>query len=112
MEIVWERGNVTVRDVLNSFKNSKKPAYTTIMTVMARLYDKGVLKRKAKNDAYIYSPARDKQSFFTFVSKRIINGLIDQFGEDVAVAGFVDIITDSNIKKSKELRKKLEQVIK
>lgn len=112
MEIIWKLGDASVRDVLNCFKSKKKPAYTTIMTVMTRLYEKGILKRKSKNDAYIYSPIQNKQSFLAIASKRIIHSLIDEFGEDVAVAQFIDIIQDGNIKKSKELRQKLRQVIK
>lgn len=112
MEIIWQLKSASVRDVLNKIKGKKKPAYTTIMTVMARLYDKGILRRKAKNDAYIYQAVQDKQSFFVATSKKIINSLISEFGEDVAVAGFIDAVEKTNLKKSRELRKKLKKIIK
>ena len=112
MEIVWQLKSASVREVLNKIKREKKLAYTTIMTVMTRLCDKGILKRKLKNDAYIYTPFQDKQSFFASVSKKIIDNLINEFGEDMAVAQFIDIIESSDIKKSKEWRRKLKKVIK
>lgn len=112
MEAVWRLGQATVRDVLKHMKGAKKPAYTTVMTVMTRLYNKGVLKRQFKNEAYIYSPVQDKQAFFESLSKKVIHNLINKFGEDVAVAGFIDVIEKTDINKSRELRKKLKKIIK
>ncbi|HZJ41841.1 MAG TPA: BlaI/MecI/CopY family transcriptional regulator [Patescibacteria group bacterium] len=112
METVWELGKASVRDVLNNIKSQKQLAYTTIMTVMSRLYDKNILKREFKNDAYIYAPVQDQKTFSASVSKKIINNLISKFGEDVAVAGFIDVMEVNNNKKSVELRKKLKTIIK
>lgn len=113
MEIMWEIKSASVRDVLNDIKRKTKPAYTTIMTVMSRLCDKEILKRKLnKEDAYIYTPTQDKRSFLTGVSKKIINSLIVNLGEDIAVPQFIDIIENGDIKRSKEWRKKLKEIIK
>ncbi len=112
MEIIWSLGQATVRDVLRQMKKGKKPAYTTIMTVMVRLHRKGVLRRHFKNEAYIYSPVQNKQVFLKNLSKKIISNLIDKFGEEVAVAGFMDIIGQTDVAKAKELRKKLKKFIK
>lgn len=112
MEIVWYKNCATVRCVLNEIKRTPKPAYTTIMTVMSRLCEKGLLTRKLnKDDAYIYRPVQDKESFFATVSRKIISGLINDFGEDVAVAQFIDVMENSKTKNSKVLREKLEAVI-
>lgn len=111
MEIMWNLDNASVREVLNKIRQKKKLAYTTIMTVMARLCEKGILKRKLnENDAYIYTPTKDKPAFLASVSRKIINGLIDEFGEDVAVAQFIDCLENSGIKKSKEWRKRLRKI--
>lgn len=112
MEVVWGLGKASVRDVLNNIKCEKKLAYTTIMTVMSRLYDKNILRREFRNDAYIYVPVQDQKSFFESTSKKIINNLIMKFGEDVAVAGFIDVMELNNQKKSKALRNKLKTIIK
>ena len=112
MEVVWELGRASVRDVLDKIKRKRKIAYTTIMTVMARLCHKGILKRKLKDEVYIYRPSRDKQSFLAATSKNIINHLIKEFGEEVAVAQFIDIIESRDAKKSKEWRARLKKIIK
>ena len=47
------------------------------MTVMARLHDKGVLKRKMdKNGAFVYAPIKDKKSFLAKASEKIIKNLV------------------------------------
>ncbi len=112
METIWSLGKASVRDVLNNIKSKKEPAYTTVMTVMGRLHSKKILKREFKNEAYVYTPVQDRKSFFSSTSKKIINSLIDEFGEDVAVASFINAMELSNVKKSKELRKKLEAILK
>lgn len=111
MKAVWSFGNVSVRNVLDNIKTKKKPAYTTVMTVMTRLCEKKVLKRKLDKDTYIYTPVQEKKVFLSSNSKRVIHNLISEFGEDIAVAGFIDVMKNSDVKKSKELRKRLKNII-
>lgn len=113
MQIMWKIKSASVRQVLNKIKRKNKLAYTTVMTVMTRLYNKGILKRELNSqDAYIYTPTQDKKNFLASFSKKIINGLINECGEDIAVAQFIDVINNNSLKKSKELRQKLREIIK
>lgn len=112
MEVIWRLNSASVRDVLNQIKGKKRPAYTTVMTVMSRLHNKGILKRSPRGDAYIYAPVQNKQRFLATTSRKIIHNLINEFGEDVAVAGFLDAIEGSNVKESEELRNILKKVVK
>lgn len=110
MEVLWKMDGASVRDVLNMIKRKTKPAYTTVMTVMTRLCNKKLLKRKLNNNnLYIYTPAQDKQTFFTSASKNIINDLIKEFGE-VAVVQFIDIVESSNKENLKEWKRKLSKL--
>ena len=52
MEIVWERGEVTVRDVLGVVGDAV--AYTTVMTTLDRLFKKGLLRRRKAGRAFAY----------------------------------------------------------
>lgn len=112
MEVVWKIGSASVRDVLSTLEKKKKIAYTTVMTVMARLRGKGILKRKMdSNGAFIYIPAKDKKLFLEDVSEKMIKSFIKEYG-DVAVAQFVDIIETSDARQSEEWKNKLRQLIK
>lgn len=59
MKIVWRRAPapVSVRDVQIALRPHRVLAYTTVMTVMARLYRKGALHRSKKSRMHVYQPA-------------------------------------------------------
>lgn len=59
---VWEMGEATVKDVQERILDERKVAYTTIMTVMKNLADKGYLKFRKDGVTYVYSPAQEPES--------------------------------------------------
>jgi BlaI family transcriptional regulator, penicillinase repressor len=60
MKIVWQRGSATVRDVYEELLKHRKIAYTTVMTMMGILEQKGRLRKTVSDRAYIYSPAQPR----------------------------------------------------
>lgn len=59
---VWELGEATVKDVKERILEDRQVAYTTIMTVMKNLADKGYLKYRKDGVTYVYSPAQEPES--------------------------------------------------
>jgi len=59
MKAVWSSHPVTVRDVQDSIRPSRNLAYTTVMTIMDRLYHKGFLSRTLHLRTHYYEPAVD-----------------------------------------------------
>ena len=59
---VWELEEATVKQVRNRILESREVAYTTIMTVMKNLAEKGYLKYRKDGVTYVYSPAREPES--------------------------------------------------
>ncbi len=56
MKVVWERGSATVREVCQVIARQKPTAYTTILTLMGILEEKGALAHVRSGRAYVYSP--------------------------------------------------------
>ena len=56
MKIVWQRGAATVRDVYEELLKNRKIAYTTVMTMMGILEQKGRLSKTQRDRAYVYTP--------------------------------------------------------
>ena len=56
MKIVWQLGTATVREVYEELLKSRKIAYTTVMTMMGILEQKGRLRKTQRDRAYVYSP--------------------------------------------------------
>ncbi len=61
MGVVWEKGKATVQDVRDALHPRRSLAYTTVMTVMSRLAEKGVLERQKEGRAYYYTPAGSQE---------------------------------------------------
>lgn len=110
MDIVWRRQQVSVRDVLNQLKKKRPVAYTTVMTVMSRLADKGILRRQPdESGAYIYEPTQGRQAFFVATSRTLITRLIENYGA-VAVAQFIDVVETSTLKDLQGWKLKLKKI--
>ena len=104
MDVVWVSHPISVRDVLE--KLDRGCAYTTVMTVMQRLFEKGMLKRKLMENAYQYEPAMPKAQFVEQTVRKTVGQLCDGFG-DVALAHFVDALDDVDGKRLDKLRRKI-----
>lgn len=70
LKILWERGPATVRDVHDEFNRRKrKRAYTSVMSLMNVMADKGLLKRVRQGRAFLYEPrVRRKKALGEMVS--------------------------------------------
>lgn len=71
---VWELGEASVSDVREQILKNRKVAYTTIMTVMKNLSDKGYLKYRKEGMSYIYSAAKNPED----VRFSLVNRLVDK----------------------------------
>jgi len=78
MKVVWELQTATVRDVYEALLRRRKIAYTTVMTMMNILEEKGYLKKRAEDKAHVYRSAQPRGKVMgamlqDFVS-RVFNG--------------------------------------
>lgn len=89
MECLWDSEKMTCREVHDCLhaKNKKSTAYTTLMTVMDRLYEKGFLSRKKQGKTYVYTSKKDKRQTLQLFAQNMINSLVNTFGEE-AIAAF------------------------
>lgn len=86
MQVMWAADvPLTVRGVLDRVNDRRQPelAYTTVMTVMARLAVKEILRRERHGRGYRY------EAVVTDAAAIAVRGVVRDFGE-AAVAGFVD----------------------
>ena len=62
MDLLWSAGEPrTVRAVFEDFRQQRRIAYTTVMTVMDNLHRKGWLRRELVGRAYLYEPVRSRE---------------------------------------------------
>ena len=87
MEQLWRSGEASVRSVMDGLnkRSSKERAYTTYMTIMARLDSKGVLERRRQGKTDFYTPRYEREQYADLRARAELDSLVDQFG-DLALA--------------------------
>ena len=75
MKVVWQLESATVREVYEQLLERRKIAYTTVMTTMNILEQKGFLKKSDSDKAFVYKPARPRE--------QVIRGMVREFVDRV-----------------------------
>ena len=85
MPILWRDGQTTVKQVHQELIDWRDIAYTTVMTTMERLAEKGVLARERRGPTYIYTLALSREEYAAQAVRQIINEVLD--GDARSLAG-------------------------
>jgi predicted transcriptional regulator len=108
MEEVWRHDEVTVRQVLEALnRGSKQRAYTTVMTIMARLDEKGLLERRRQGRADVYKPRLSREQYLAARAEAQVDELVADYG-DVALAHFARQLERLDGRRRAALRKLAE----
>jgi BlaI family penicillinase repressor len=85
MKVVWKRDSSTVRDVYEELLRHRKIAYTTVMTMMGILEQKGHLTRSPDGRAYVYRPAQPKAKVVGNMVQDFVKRVFDGSAEPLLV---------------------------
>ena len=108
MEVVWDLGEVTVRDVHRRLLSKRDIAYTTVMTTLGRLTDKGLLRRDEGQPAHHYLPLVTRDQYARSTVKSVVDWLIGHF-PDPAVAYFLDRVEKEDEQVIQHLRRAIDE---
>ena len=61
LSVLWEHGPLTARQVLETMRDGKQRAYTSILSVMQVMEKKGLLRHTNQGTAHVYKPALSKR---------------------------------------------------
>ncbi len=87
MDILWQRNKAMVREVLDELNQTRSLAYTTVLTVMSRLVEKGLLTQHKIGRAHLYRPSMTREAYTAEAAGQVIRSLVADFG-DIALAQF------------------------
>ena len=107
MELLWKDSPLSVREVHEQLAKKRPIAYTTVMTVMTRLAEKGLLEREPRGRAYLYVPSQSREEFCSETIDAVMTGLLGGFGEPV-LSHFVDTVGSQDAAKLDELIRLIE----
>ncbi|HKH72301.1 MAG TPA: BlaI/MecI/CopY family transcriptional regulator [Vicinamibacterales bacterium] len=102
MKVVWAREKATVRDVYETMRERRSIAYTTVMTMMRILEEKGYLKKTLVDRAHVYKPAQRRQQVIGAMVRDFLDRVFDGASESLLV----------HLAKDNKLTEKQRRVVK
>jgi predicted transcriptional regulator len=104
MKVVWRLDKATVRDVYEALRKKRDIAYTTVMTMMKILEEKGYLTKIRVDRAYEYRPSQPRQK----VIGAMVRDFLDRVFDGAAAPLLVHLAKDGRLSKDeKELIRRL-----
>ena len=106
MKVVWRLGKATVRDVYEALRERRAVAYTTVMTMMKILEDKGYLTKTQVDRAHVYRPAKPRQQ----VVGAMVRDFVDRVFDGAASGLLVHLAKDNRLSRTERdhIRKLIE----
>jgi len=106
MEEMWRLERATVRELMEAINaRSRKPrAYTTFMTIMARLDGKGLLEREREGKTDVYWPRMDREAYLEARAQAEVQQLVDDYG-DLALVHFARAMRTLDPARERALRR-------
>ncbi len=104
MKVIWKLGKATVRDVYEARRERHDVAYTTVMTMMKILEEKGYLERTRLDRAYEYRPTQPRHQ----VLGAMVRDFLDRVFDGAAAPLLVQLAKDGRL--SKEDKEKIRRL--
>lgn len=108
MDFMWQTERATVQQVTETISRKGHKAYTTIMTVMLHLVEKGLLRRTKEGRSYQYKVVFGRQEFLKETVKSRLKDIISDFG-DMAIAQFFEQIDNLDSTRLQQLKNPVQE---
>lgn len=102
MDVVWSRrfDSFAVSDVLHVLEAKRDIAYTTVMTTVVRLHEKGLLERRRSGKRYLYSPRVTREEFLAATAREVLDSAV---GGSQAIAMLAEKVSEATAGELDEL---------
>lgn len=107
MEVVWEKGQATVSEVVEGVESDVPPAYSTVLTMLRILENKGYLVHTKEGKAFVYRPAIARE----MARESAITHLLRRFFENSPELLMLNLLEGKKIsmKELERLRKRIKE---
>ncbi|HLH39287.1 MAG TPA: BlaI/MecI/CopY family transcriptional regulator [Bryobacteraceae bacterium] len=109
MDLVWSRGESSVRDIVERME--RPLAYTTVMTTLDRLFKKGLLERRKSDRAFVYSPQMTRAEWEQKLAGQLVRSLLAdrRRSSDVLISSLVDAVSEQDESLLEDLERKIRR---
>ncbi|WP_211747371.1 BlaI/MecI/CopY family transcriptional regulator [Paenibacillus sp. Marseille-Q4541] len=108
MDVLWNEDELSIKEVQVKLEEDKALNFNTVMTVMNRLVEKGLLVKSLQGRTSKYRPVQSREVFMDTQSKELTHELMDQFGA-VAVTHMLDAVEKADSDLIQQLESKIKQ---
>jgi len=111
MEFIWGRPldqPTAVREVFENLYTTRRIAYTTVMSTMARLARKRLLRVEKANQAYLYYPKLSQEEFVSGFVRRIVEDLLVSFS-GATLEGLESMQDSEGAKRARQLLEEISR---
>lgn len=77
MKVVWRLESATVRDVYEALLTRRQIAYTTVMTMLRILEEKGYLRKTVADRAHVYRPTKPRHQVLGAMLRDFVDRVFD-----------------------------------
>jgi BlaI family penicillinase repressor len=107
MEVLWESGEASVRDITDELSKEKKTAYTTVQTLCKILAEKGYADFRKEGKAFIYTPKITQKE----ARRSALTSMLNKFfgGSPKVLAQHLMQETDIDLDDLEALQRKVDQ---
>ncbi len=91
MEVLWELGEGTVREVLDTLPGDSPPAYTTVLTILQKLTRAGWVTHRSAGRSYVYRPTCSREE----AGRSVINRMVDTVFAGDRLMAFQHLLSES-----------------
>jgi predicted transcriptional regulator len=102
MDVVWS-GNLSafaVGDMLAILERQREIAYTTVMTTLTRLHDKGLLDRERDGKRFVYTAKLTREGFLEATAREVLDEAVDGH---LAMAMLAEKVSDASARELDDL---------
>jgi predicted transcriptional regulator len=100
MNVLWDRGAATVGEVTEAMTGKSALAYSTVLTTMRILEQKGYIRHEQRGRAFVYEPLVDRQT----ASRSALRQLMSRFFDNSPGLLVLNVLEDEEID-AKELKR-------
>jgi predicted transcriptional regulator len=107
MQVLWDRGQATVGEVVDALRTRPKPAYNTVLTLLRIMEKKGYVTHRKDGRAFIFVPTVARAD----ASRSALQSLVNRFFEGSPKLLMLNLLEDAELSPEtlKQLKDRIEE---
>lgn len=108
LQVIWEKGPVSVREIHDALGGEEQNGYTTILKLLQIMHEKGMVARQKSGKLHLYSAVASQENVQNQMLNKIIDGVFQGSAAQLVLRALGN--TKTSQEELDEIRKYLDQI--